>query len=226
MNRKELLLQQEYPIGGQKVVFSLYREETEDEIQVTLTYQFDMPGAEETPCKRFHYPASAEGYQSPYLSWYNLICCSNNYGPIPVVPYMNRAVQDGKKVAATVYPIDTQEYMQIIAETAEDYYCFPFNTEEYQYMLFLSKKGTLADYFDLDQILSVYQESGLNLDEEKMRDLFSRELSWFGKPEECPIEIHNCLGDEELASVGLLFGYPVESTIALLHRTIDMYEDN
>lgn len=225
MSEKTTLMQQDYQIGDQSVVFTLYREEESEEVLVTLTYQFQMPGAEEVPCKRFHYPLCAEGYQSPYLSWYNLICCSNNYGPIPVVSYMNRAVQEGKKVAATVYPVDTQEYMQIIAETAEGYYCFPFNAEEYQYMLFLSKKGTLADYFDLDRILSVYRESGLELDADQMRELFSRELSWFGNPKECPIEIHNCLGNEALAAVGLLFGYPVESTVALLHRTIDMYEE-
>lgn len=222
---KKLLLSQEYDLGGQQVIFFLYREEMESEILVTLTYQFQMPGTEEVPCKRFHYPAGAETYQSPYLSWYNLICCSNNYGPIPVVPYMNYSVQQGKKVAATIYPDTVEEYMKIIADTKEDYYCFPFNVAEYQYMLFLSKKGTLADYFDLDKILAVYRESGIELDEQKMRDYFGKELSWFGKPDECPIEIHNCLGNEELASVGLLFGYPVESTVALLHRTIDMYED-
>ncbi len=225
MNEKTLLLKQEYPIADQTVFFSLYREEHAEEITVTLTYQFQMPGAEEVPCKRFHYPACAESFQSPYLSWYNLICCSNNYGPIPVVSYLNYSVQNGKKIAATIYPDTAEEYMQIIAATADGYYCFPFNTEEYQYMLYLSKKGTLADYFDLEEILSVYKESGLELDREKMEDLFSKELSWFGNPKECPIEIHNCLGNEELAAVGLLFGYPVESTVALLHLTIDMFED-
>ncbi|MBE6010064.1 MAG: hypothetical protein E7236_05370 [Lachnospiraceae bacterium] len=224
-NDNMLLLQQKYDIGECDIVFSLYREIKDDEVIVTLTYQFQVPGAEEVPCKRFHYPLCAERYQSPYLSWYNLICCSNNYGPIPVVSYMNYSVQEGKKIAATIYPDTAEEYMKIIADTTEGYYCFPFNIEEYQYMLYISRKGTLADYFDLDEILSVYRESGIELDKEKMQEYFAKELNWFGNAKECPIEIHNCLGNEELATVGLLFGYPVESTVALLHRTIDMFEE-
>ena len=57
-----------------------------------------------------------------------------------------------------------------------------------------------------------------------MEDYFSKELSWFANEQVCPIEIHNCLGEEELATVGLLFGYPVESTVALINKTIDMCE--
>ena len=219
---EELLFSQEYDVG-EKVVFSLFREQTGEDVTVSLKYQFQVPGAEEVTCKRILYPACAESYQSPYLSWYNLICCSNNYGPIPVVSYMNYAVQNGKKVAATIYPETPEIYMQIIADAGENS-CFPFNTEEYQYMLFYSLPGTLEDYFDIDRILEVYRESGVDLDEEKFRGYAKKELKWFGNPAECPIEIQNALGNEELAAVGLLFGYPVESTIALIKKTIDMCE--
>ena len=88
-------------------------------------------------------------------------------------------------------------------------------------MLYVSKKGTLGDYFDLEQLLDVYASCDIELDEKKMKDYFSRELSYFGNEEICPIQLHDCVGQEELAVTGLLFGYPVESTIALQKRTID-----
>ena len=54
-----------------------------------------------------------------------------------------------------------------------------------------------------------------------MKKYFQKELSYFGNEEECEIQLHDCLGQEELAVTGLLFGYPVESTVALLKKEID-----
>ncbi|MCU6760732.1 Uncharacterised protein [uncultured Roseburia sp.] len=134
---------------------------------------------------------------------------------------MNYAVQKNKKLAATVYPKTAEEYMQMIGTVGDEYYCYPYHTREYQYMLYVSRKGSLSDYFDLDQILSVYGACGIELDAEKMKKYFQKELSYFGNEEECEIQLHDCLGQEELAVTGLLFGYPVESTVALLKKEID-----
>ena len=131
----EALFSQDYDIQGHTVVFTLYRTEKDGQVEVDLTYQFQIPGEEEITCKKIFYPLEAGSYQSPYLSWYNLICCSNNYGPIPVVSYMNYAVQNGKKVAATVYPESIMEYNQLMRDCTEGFYCFPYHFEEYQYML-------------------------------------------------------------------------------------------
>ncbi len=222
MAEQTLIFEQSYDVG-QELVFSLYREQQEDRVTVTLCYHF--PGVEMEPVTvmRIFFPAAAE-YLSPWLSWYNLICCSNNYGPIPVVSYMNRAVQNGKKVAATIYPESNMDYMQILKEVGDDYYCYPYHPDEYIYLLYISRKGTLADYFDLDEILRVYTSCDVHLDEDKMREFFERELSWFGNEDICPIRLHNCLGEEELAVTGLLFGYPVESTVALIRKEIEMCE--
>lgn len=218
---KELLFSQDYQMDPTtSVTFFLYREEVDGECTVTLTYQF--PGTDEVTCKRIFFPVVAESYQSPYLSWYNLICCSNNYGPIPVLEYMNYAVQNGKKLAATVYPHTVEEYMQMIADLTDGYYCCPYHTREYQYMLYVSKKGTLADYFDLEKIRSIYEACDVTLDWAKIEGYFAKELSFFAREEECDVEIHNGACPEDLFITGLLFGYPVESTIALIKRTIDM----
>ena len=224
METKETkLFEQEYDVG-ERVVFSLYRSQEGEQVTVSLRYCFPEQGSREVTCKRLFFPACAEGYDSPYLSWYNLICCSNNYGPIPVVSYMNYAVQNGKKIAATIYPDSASDYMTILAETGEEYYCYPYHPREYRYMLYISRKGKLSDYFDLERLLGVYEASRVTLDSETMRFYFDQELSWFGNEELCSIELHDCLGQEALATVGLLFGYPVESTIALIRKTIDMCE--
>lgn len=220
---KELLFEQEYDVG-EKLVFSLYRETEGGRVTVSLCYQFLQPGAPQVVCKRIFFSEKAEKYQSPYLSWYNLICCSNNYGPIPVVDYMNHAVQNGKKLAATIYPESAQAYMQILAEVGDDYYCYPYHTREYSYLMYISRKGALSDYFELERILDVYESCGIRLDRNKMQEYFAKELSWFGNEEICPIQLHDCVGEEELAVTGLLLGYPVESTVALIKREIDMCE--
>lgn len=220
---RELLFSQKYDIQGSDIFFHLYREEEDGKCTVTLTYQF--PETEEVTCKRIFFPVAAEQYQSPYLSWYNLICCSNNYGPIPVIEYMNTAVQNGKKIAATIYPPTVEAYMQTFAELGEDeYYCAPYHPMEYQYMLYVSKKGTLADYFDYDQIKAVYDACDVKLKWDKIREYFEKELSFFANEAICDIQLHNGATPEDLMITGLLFGYPVESTVALINRTIDMCE--
>lgn len=220
---REHLFTEKYDIQGSDIFFHLYREEQDGQVTVTLTYQF--PNVDEVACKRIFFPVCAERIQSPYLSWYNLICCSNNYGPIPKIEYMNTSVQNGKKLAATVYPNDVTEYMAMISDSGEKgYYCYPYHTREYEYLLYVSKKGTLADYFDYAEVKSVYQESGVELNWEKIEHYFAQELSYFGNEEVCDIQLHNGACPEDLMITGLLMGYPIESTIALIKRTIDMCE--
>ncbi|MCR5666800.1 MAG: hypothetical protein K6G01_08205 [Eubacterium sp.] len=218
---KELLGHAKYD-KGVILDFYVYRMKKDGRNCVSLSYIEE--GKEEVWFRDFFYDDEAAAYQSEYLSWYNLIFCSNNYGPIPVVKYMNHAVQEGKKVAATVYPVDSNEYMNIMRETFEDYYCFPYNVEEYSLMLYISKKGTLNDYFDKDAILKVYQDCGIELNRERMDELFAMELKDFAKKETCGFMLHECYGSENLAVLGLLFGYPVESTVALLKDDITMLD--
>ncbi len=217
---KELLFQQEYTVAGNKVVFYLYREEAADGVAVTLSFFIPGQMQAEAAYRIFRFPKCAERVKSGLLSWYNLICCSNNYGPVPVVDYMNYSVQNGKKLAATVYPKDATEYSRILAGT-ESYNVLPYNVEEYGYELYISRTGTLADYFDFDEIMQVYEDCGVKLDRDKMRDYFGRSLGWFGNLSECPVNTLECGSFEDLAVTGLLFGYPVESTVAVIKQTVE-----
>ncbi|MCI8991197.1 MAG: hypothetical protein HFG80_00480 [Eubacterium sp.] len=221
MTNRELVGKAKYD-AGRILDFYVYRGKKDGRSAVSIYYTEN--GGEEIWVRDFFYDEQAAAYQSEYLSWYNLIFCSNFYGPIPVVSYMNHAVQQGKKLAATVYPVDANDYMSILKETAQDYYCFPYHTEEYALLMYISRKGTLNDYFDKDKIVEVYKNCGIELDTEKVDRYFSWELSRFGKEEESGVLLHDCRGTEELLAVGLLFGYPIESTIALLKKDITMLD--
>ena len=221
---KELVFEQEYTLEmNKKLMFYLYHSETEDGREMMeLTYRFTDTEDHETTCKRIFYDKIAASYQHEMLSWYNLICCSNEYGPIPVVDYMNYAVQNGKKLAATIYPKHATEYIEIMHNTQMDYYVSPYNPMEYEYLLYISRMGKIEDYFDIDRVIEVYKACDVHLDEERFRRLCAQELSYFDKQEKCGIELHDCYGEENLATVGLLFGYPIESTIAFIKGDIDL----
>ena len=60
-------------------------------------------------------------YKSPFLSWYNAIFCSNAYGPAPDYAYMNHAVQNDMKTAATLYfEANSQEGLHILMNLPAD----------------------------------------------------------------------------------------------------------
>jgi hypothetical protein len=207
---------------GHILDFNVYQGKKDGRNCVSIYYSEE--GGPEQWVRDFLYDDEAAAYQNKYLSWYNLIFCSNFYGPIPVVKYMNHAVQEDKKVAATVYPVDSTEYMGILRETFEDYYCLPYHPDEYGMLMYVSKKGTLNDYFDKDAVVAVYQNCGIELDMAKVDDYFSWELNRFANEQTSGVMLHDCRGTEELLVVGLLFGYPVESTIALLKDDVTMLD--
>ena len=217
----EVVFKDRYNVEGMFAEFRMYRKEKDDNVEMTFTFKFDkQPGMmmqvpeEETVYKTVVYPKIADSYESPYLSWDNLLYCSNSYGPVPVIKYMNYAVQEGKKVAATVYPEDYNEYLTILNNPGE---CeiFPFTIDEYEFELMVCRKGKLKDYFDLDKILEIYKACDFNLDTEKLKNYFEQDLVWFGN-KDCPFDIINPYGYEDNIICGLFFGYPLGSTIERL----------
>ncbi len=217
----ELLYSETYHMGH-PLTFNVYKSRENDLNYIDIGFAFE--GEEEQIYRRIFYKDEAAAYQSPYLSWYNLVFCSNNYGPVPIVEYMNTSVQEGKKLAATVYPADIIDQQRMEREMPEDLFCVPFNPLEYQYMLYVCKEGCLADYFDLDRLLAVYESCDIKLDREKMENYFSMTLISFAA-NDGPVSLHYCEGNEEFAVVGLLFGYPIESTIALIRKDIVLCDE-
>lgn len=214
----EIIFKDRYNVEGKYAEFRMYRKEKDDIVEMTLTFKFDRPPEGfinvpegETVYRYITYPVIADSYESPYLSWDNLLYCSNSYGPVPVIKYMNYAVQNDKKVAANIYPESYEEYMHILADHG-DTDIFPFTIEEYEFELMICKKGTLKDYFDMDKILDIYKACGFELDREKIADYFDKKLSWFGE-KDCTFDIINPYGYEDNVICGLFFGYPLGSTV-------------
>lgn len=80
-------------------VFQVEKETYTEEIVITL---YDMRNGRHDLKSKISYLNIGEEYQSRYLNWYNLFFCSANYGAAPDYEYMNSAVQEGRKTAATI----------------------------------------------------------------------------------------------------------------------------
>lgn len=155
-------------------------------------------------------------YQSPFLSWKNLFFCSNNYITPPIYAYMNVAVQEGKKTAATILlELESHEAQEIIKALPDDcdYRDYPGST------FYLFHRGCLADFFDLDKIKEIYDAHGiLDINWNWVAAQFQKPLSFFANREECGFSLQS--GGRSGISVvkGLILGYPVESTVAFLAK--------
>ena len=78
--------------------------------------------------------------------------------------------------------------------------------------MIVARKGTLADFFDIDEIVEAYATQGINLNPELLQPYFSTPLInlfqdrfWI-----------NPRTLEEWVVTGLGLGYPIESTASLL----------
>lgn len=159
-------------------------------------------------------PQPITTYDSPLLNWYNLVFCSNNYGPSPDYNYMNYAVQQGKKTAATVYhPFDSDESKAIQMNLPENCGIIPYG----EYMIFVYRKGKLSDFFNFERIREAYKQMGIiGLDWDLINDLFEKPLEYFADESKCGFSLQSGGIREQLVLKGLILGYPVESTAIML----------
>ena len=169
----------------------------------------------EVEYSRYSYPSNIEGYDSPFLSWYNLFFCSGVCGPEPDYEYMTNAVQQGKKTAGTVYVDSRSAEGQHIMRTV------PKNCSALRYgqILYVFHKGCLSDYFDFETIRRIYDthcRQFINWD--IVKDYFDKPLSYFGDEEKCGFHLHCGDNKEQRIILGLLLGYPVESTIDYMNK--------
>lgn len=162
-------------------------------------------------------------FQSPFLSWYNLFFCSNCYGPAPFYPYMNNAVQNGTKTAATAY-VNKEEFRKLIKDLPANCYAVPYNSsEDNMSMAYVYREGTLDELFGYEKIKEVYyshQVTGIDWD--YIKRMFSKPLSYFANENKSGISLQGCAKRDELL-VGLLLGYPVEATVAYINKTISYF---
>lgn len=179
---------------------------------------YDISGDYEKECGRLTYSDIGEEYYSPYLNWYNVIFCSRNYGPQPDYEYMNTSVQKNLKTAATILiEPDSTEGKSFIARLPDNCNAIAYTAS----IIYVFHKGKLSDFFDFEKIKSIYERHHIrDIDWEKVRFLFEKDLSWFGNKIACGFDLHEG-GDSTIqVIIGLLLGYPIESTIAWINNSI------
>ena len=148
-------------------------------------------------------------YSHPLLSWANLDCCG---GWAHDKDYLYTAVQDGKKPVADI----TSDSLPDIAPTPDiEVWHDPVPTTNGPYTwwhMLVARKGTLADLFDIDEIVAAYDRQGIKINPELLQPYFStplinlfQDLFWI-----------NPRTLEEWVVTGLGLGYPIESTASLL----------
>lgn len=206
---REMLYKTSYNSGLNS--FVVEKATTESTISIEI---YKVKGDHKTEIGNIHFQNIGEEYVSPYLNWYNLIFCSNSYGPAPDYEYMNCAVQEGKKTAATIYMnAQSDEGKQLISSLPPDCSALPYGEN----MIYVFHKGRLGAFFDFDRIKSLYEKHGVfNLDWRKISELFQKDLSYFADEKKCGFSLQSGGCRAEMIVTGLLLGYPIESTVALL----------
>lgn len=194
-----------------KCSYQVEREISEKEITISI---FEIYKGRHYEKNTIKYKNVGEEYATPFLSWYNLIFCSNNYGAPPDYEYMHRAVQENKKTAATVYIASNSDEAKAFVETLpKECGALPYGPS----MIYVYHKGRLSDYFDFERIQALYEKHGVfDVDWKKVWEYFRKDLSYFGKEKYCGFSLQSGGVREQMIVTGLILGYPVESTIAFL----------
>ena len=191
--------------------YQVEREETPENIVISV---YDTREGRHNRMSKISYTNIGEEYHSPFLSWYNLIFCSNYYGPALDYNYMDTAVQQGKKTAATIYhSLDSREGKTIVSKLPADCSYIEYDSS----MIYVYHTGKLSDYFDFEKIKNLYQKHGIgSLDWEIVRMYFEKPLSFFGNENDCGFSLQSGGNTEQKLITGLILGYPIESTVSLL----------
>jgi len=174
--------------------------------------------------KKYIFPNVELATASPFLSWENLNCCNGwDYDE----DYLFTAVQDGKKLYAGCTlllpaPGQTEEAEARLNEIKAS---LPENCtagkevvcNEHFFPFYICRKGRLADFFDLKQVLEDYKRMRVHVSPEDKETLFTlgnMELERFALEE--PMCYYRLRTNGEMIVAGLLLGYPLESTASLL----------
>ena len=182
------------------------------------------PGKRAYTLMRYVYPDVELSVSSPFLSWENLNCCN---GWAYDASYLLTAVQEGKKLYAgsTIFLESPSDLTNAEAHLAEIRTALPDTCSagkelvmnERFFPFYICRRGTLRDFFDLEQVLDDYGRMGITLSPQDRKWFFHLgdvDLEKFATGK--PMCYFSCKTDAELIATGLLLGYPIESTASLL----------
>lgn len=165
-------------------------------------------------------------YEHPYLSWKNLDCCN---GWMHDNDYLLTAVQEGKKLVASIYISGTdideiQERLKNLesnADEAKEHFEIEekhINGATMYVGIIIARKGMLAEYFDIDEVADVYKSHGVTINKRKLEEYFNIELIDLFARHSKGFDYANPGTDTELIVCGFGLGYPIESTAYLINR--------
>lgn len=177
-------------------------------------------------CSVFKYKQVGQTINSPLVNWHNLFFCSNYYGPPPHPGYMNSAVQNGTKTASTAH-VSPDEYKDLVRELPLNCHAMPYDgAPENMAIAYVYRDGTLDDLFGFEKVHQIYTLHGIhNVDWSRVEELFAKPLAYFSDSR-CGFNIQSGTSvKENLIVMGLLLGYPIESTIAYIKNEYACFGD-
>lgn len=165
-------------------------------------------------------------YENQYMSWQNLDCCD---GWMHDEDYLLTAVQEGKKLVAGIYvnSVDIREIqdkLKALENSIDDAKeCFEIvdkhtNGEMLFVGTIIARKGTLADFYDIDEIIAAYKMQGIDVDKDRLDEYFHVELKVLFSGDYKAFDYGDPQSATELIVCGLGLGYPLESTAHILSR--------
>ena len=164
-------------------------------------------------------------FQNDYLSWENLNCCNGwRYDE----EYLLTAVQKHKKLVADINVETDSPDKAIVEKTVESWNldldgCNLFISPDYVkghkvywWSVIVARKGTLNDFFDMDEIISAYSLQEMKLDREELQEYFSVPLIDLFAHKKKDFDFANPRTVPECVITGLGLGYPLESTVSFI----------
>lgn len=223
--KKELICHANYIIDRERCVYDVERAEYEDRIEINL-YQIvkgsrfarNYSSPIRTLCHRIEYKNIGEEYKSRYLSWYNLFFCSHCYHPITDDRYLSTAVQKELKTAALGMRLSARTKRGKRFKRRLPDFCGCGLWGETGYYVYT--KGPLDTLFDMEKIRHIYEMHGLgNLNWDEIFEGSKLDIASFNDYSNPYLHVPSPYTKEQYVLNGLVLGYPVESTIALLNHT-------
>lgn len=210
-------------VYGEDGIYNHFRVEKETTPENIIINIYQIRKNESRKVCTTTYMNIGEEYIHPFLSWYNLIFCSNYYGAAPNYDYMKYAVQQNKKpVASLLLQYNSKEAMRIRENLPS--IIGAMQSSNCENIMYLYRNGCLADYFDFEQIKKTYSLHEIyGIDWDKIEYYFTKPLSYFCDTEKSGFNLQAGNGPDNISAkekdilIGLVLGYPIESTIAFIN---------
>jgi len=161
-------------------------------------------------------------FQIPYISWANLNCCG---GWSFDKSYLLTAVQDEKKLCSGISFHDEVALKSYMSNLSAEYPYFSHSTrysgQSALYHIDVTRKGCIGDYLDIDAVQETYAELGItNLNFEEINKYIEIPMIQL-LDGTAGFDYANPNSGIQFVTNGLLLGYPIESTAAILTGGID-----